>query len=894
RRSTGSNVALASVPTALEKQGDFSQSLYDRAVPVQIFDPLTSTVEGSRVRRNPFPGNRIPASRFNPLSKIYLDYFPEPNQAPLPGSNNNTNYIGSVAYPSSNDRWTGRLDQNWNSRHMTHGSISLYSSNSSSPRWISALQPASISTSTAYTASVDHTWTLSPTTVLNFRGGVVRPVSYTGSEVDADSSNWGLQREVVNLLGTYNNRVPSIGTGDYLFTPGGGSVNAVNETSYTGAFSVQKIWGKHSIKVGYEHRRYYSNVTSGGSFNITTDRRVTSQYYDNPVTGLPFASWLLGVPNWGQGTQLAGPASLQTYHGLYGQDDIKLTRKLTLNLGLRWDYEPPRTERYNRQMVWDPNYKWDWKPNADWSWNQVQQEAGITFAQPAWITQGVYGRIAMLGTPEYPYRSWQKTYPRHLGPRAGIAYQFLPRTVVRVGYGLNWLTMTGDSFLDSANQNTGYGDFARMAQDGTANGGLTYLSSFNVPLPNGQGYVPFTRDILALNLSTMGNWLIVPAYNQYPGYEHAVQLNLQREVGSGTNVWVLEASYSGNFGRDLPFFGNYHSVPDAYHALGVPLGDNLNTLVSNPFYGQIPAGTTMGGATNFLGRVLQVQPLWREVWGVNEPMGYSNYHAAYFQVEHRFARGFSFLANYTFSKMLQAGGGIGAQGINSVGVDGNSQGPPQANLPMSDIYGLAPFDVTHRLVVNYVVDLPFGRGKRFLRSPDTFGKKLADKVIGGWSMAGTTLYRGGTPFSIICASGYCRNWITIGEGKLTRPRFVDPRIPYDNGVSGHTALQGASGFQYYFNPDAFRPVQGVEIGDVGSTLQGMRGPGFSQWDFALMKNFGLGKESRYAQIRFEAQNLFNHMNAGPPNNALPNLVFGMITTQNGSPRVVMMAAKIYF
>ena len=106
---------------------------------------------------------------------------------------------------------------------------------------------------------------------------------------------------------------------------------------------------------------------------------------------------------------------------------------------------------------------------------------------------------------------------------------------------------------------------------------------------------------MRLNRSTLGNWFVLPATDQFPGYEHVVQFNVQRELGSGANSWVLEVAYNGNFGRELPFFGNLHSVPDSYNTLAVPLGTALNKQITNPFFGQIPSNTTQGGATNFLG-----------------------------------------------------------------------------------------------------------------------------------------------------------------------------------------------------------------------------------------------------------------------------------------------------
>jgi hypothetical protein len=391
----------------------------------------------------------------------------------------------------------------------------------------------------------------------------VRAITTRGNRVDAESSSWNLPAQVLNLLGTTRNRVPNIGTGSHIGALGGGDIFDSRDTTYTGAVTVQKLWKKHALKIGWDHRRYYSNVTTGGSFSLATERRVTSQFYDNPVTGHPMASFLLGVATWGQGVQIAGPASLQRYHGAFLQDDWKITPKFTLNLGVRWDFEPPRTERFDRQIFWDASYRWNIKPNDGWTWDVAQRQAGINFAAPDWISKGIFGRAALTGTKDYSGRTLQKSYPRNVAPRLGFAWQPLPRTVIRGSYGKIFLTLTGDRFLSSAVDNVGFGDFARVSQDGTPDGGRTYSASFTNPLPGGLGYVPFTRDVTALNYSTLGNWFVVPAMDQFPGVEHATQFNIQRELGSGANAWVVEAAYNGNFGRKLPFFGNLHSVKNA-------------------------------------------------------------------------------------------------------------------------------------------------------------------------------------------------------------------------------------------------------------------------------------------------------------------------------------------
>jgi hypothetical protein len=763
-----------------------------------------------------------------------------------------------------------------------------------------------VSYATAYTTSFNHTWTVSPTLMLDFRAGLVRTASWSGAQVDADSTGWPMQNLITNLIGTTKGRVPSLSTNDTVATLGGGNVNNNFETNLTTTLSVQKLWGKHTLKAGYDHRRYYSNLYSAfgagvGSFTEATLRSVTSRSNSNPIpTGMGFASWLLGVTTTGSGIQLAGPASLQPYHGVYFQDSYKVTSKLTLNYGVRWDFEPPRAERHDRQFYWDENYQWPWTPAAGWSWNGVLQQAGVnpaTTPTPAWISNGIRGRLALMGTNDYPGRYSTQTHPDHLSPRFGVAYQFLPRTVLRGSYGINWMTVTGSQYVNSADRNIGFGDAARF--NGTSNNGLTYPLSFSNPMPNGAGYVPFSHNITALNVAAMGTWLVAPSYVMTPGYEHTVSLGIQRELGSGANTWVIEANYNAEFGRGLPFYLGFgeHILPNAYNILG-PLGDKLNTQVNNPFVGQIPAGTGMGGPTIPLGRLFQLNPLWLEIWTVGgaygntqaKPVwGVSNYHAVYFQVEHRLSRGFTFLANYTISKLLQDTGGID----NGQPQGQGEQAQPQAGLGIGDVYGLAPSDMTHKFQVNYSIDLPIGRGKKLLGNAPA----LLDKVVGGWQLAGTTLLRSGQPISVYTPSGAVgglgSQWYNIGQGRNNRPVIVPGQQPGLT-TDGHAALIGAANFQPYVNPKAFRLTQGWEIGNVPSTYPNWRGPGFSQWDLALMKNVTLGRESRRLQLRFEAQNLLNHMNAGNPDSGVSSLTFGQIITQSGLPRRVMVATKFYF
>ncbi|HEX4230276.1 MAG TPA: TonB-dependent receptor [Bryobacteraceae bacterium] len=912
RHVSGSNATLAGVPTALERQGNFSQSLIGNGVPVIVYDPKTGvTTSSGDVTRQPYAGDIVPASQFDPLSAAYLKYYPMPNTAPLPGSSDADNYVGSSLNPTSDGRWTGRMDQNWSSNQSTYFTVTFDQNQNLTPSWLSPLQTGTIASGSSYTVSLNHVWTINPTTILELRGGVVRTSQLSGQQVAADTSSFPISSLVNNLLGGVKGSSPSLSTGGNISTLGGGGVDNIFETNYNAQVSLTKVSGKHTMKFGFEHRRYYTSLYGGfgsnvGNFSASAAQSGTSQSYLNPgLSGYSFASWLLGEVSQASGNQYGGPASLQTYWGAYAEDSFKVTPKLTLTYGVRWDFEPPRSERFDRQYYWDENYKWSISPDAGWSWDQVLQQAGVnpaTAPTPLWMTNGILGRLALVNTADYPGTNSQATHADHFSPHLGVAYQFLPRTVLRASYGINWLTTTGNQLLDSADRNVGFGAISHISS-GTGNNGLTYISTFSNPMPGGFGYVSPTTNITALNYQIEGQWLDAPAYNIEPGYEHTVSFGIERQFGSDQNSWVLDLNYNGNFGRMLPVWLGFGQdiLPNAYNVLS-PLGNALNAQVSNPFYGQVPAGTPTGGPVISLGRLYQLNPLYEEVWTSGgsysntasnaaglTTWGVSNYNAFTASIEHRFGNGFSFLANYTFSKLLQDTGSIGngeAQGIGE-------QAQPQAGLGLGDVYGVAPSDFTHKVLFNYSVDLPFGRGKKFFSGVPS----VADKFIGGWRIAGTTTFRSGQPIQVYTPSGGVGGlgsaWYNIGQGRNQRPLTIAGQ-PLGLTSDGHQALVGSANFEPYANPSAFTLPAGFQLGNVPSTYGYWYGPGFSQWDMALMKEFGLGKESRRLQLRFEAQNVFNHMNAGNPVTGVTTSGFGQIITQSGNPRQAMVAAKLYF
>jgi hypothetical protein len=918
RHVSGSNATLGGVPTALERQGNFSQSLIGNGVPVVVYDPGTGVpTAGGDVSRLPFPNNIVPLSRFDPLSALYLSYYPMPNTAPLPGSSDADNYLGASRTPSSDGRWTGRLDQNWSSKQSTHFSITLDQFQNLTPSWLSTLQPSTVAFGTSTTSTLSHIWTISPTMVMEVRGGLTRISSYSEQEVNANTTNFNLSPLVINLLGTTSGRSPALSTGGNITTLGGGGVDNVFETIPSGLISLTKVQGKHTFKVGFEHRRYYTNLygafnSNVGNFSTGSAQSGTSQSYLNPgLSGYGFASWLLGEVSQASGNQYGGPASLQTYWGSYAQDSFKITPKLTFNYGVRWDFEPPRSERYNRQYYWDPNYNWSTSggivPNAGWSLNQVLQQAGVnasTAPTPVWMTSGILGRLCLVNTTGCNTGASQASHPDHFSPHTGVAYQLLPHTVLRASYGMNWLTTTGNQLIDSADRNVGFGSVAHISS-GTGNNGLTYLSTFSNPMPGGFGYVSPTTNMTALNYEIEGQWLDAPAYNIEPGYEHTVSFGIQREFGANQRSWLVELNYNGNFSRMLPVWlgDGLHILPNAYNILS-PLGNALNAQVANPFYGQVPGGTPTGSANISLGRLYQLNPLYEELWTSGgcycntasgaaglSTWGLANYNALTVSAEHRFGNGFSFLTNYTFSKLQEDTGSIG----NGQPVGTGEQSQPQAGLGLSSVYGVAAGTFTQKLLFNYSVELPFGHGKRFI--PDA--SALLDKFVGGWRLAGTTTFRTGTPIQIYTPSGGVGGlgsaWYNIGQGRNQQPvQSCAGPSSCGSTMNGHSALVGSANYQNYINPQDFAEPVGFQLGNVPYSYGNWFGPGFSQWDMALMKEIRLGSESRRLQLRFEAQNILNHMNAANPISGVNASGFGSIIAQSGNPRQAMVAAKLYF
>jgi hypothetical protein len=236
-----------------------------------------------------------------------------------------------------------------------------------------------------------------------------------------------------------------------------------------------------------------------------------------------------------------------------------------VNVGLRWDYDPGRTERFNRQVFWDKNYKEEIAPAAGWSWATARAEAGIPdLPEPIWLKEGIWGRPVMIGKDQYANMKSSLPDQSGFGPRLAAAYRFAPRMVIRGSYGLIRLTATGNTHLGNAIDNFQWGGQAVGGWPTTYDNQLHYPATYTDPFRNVDGYLPAFDKLSNEQLKTnmlRNSWWVSSTAAYGIGYEHDISLNIQREFGHGDDSWVIEAGYSGNLGRKLPAVHGLTNTP---------------------------------------------------------------------------------------------------------------------------------------------------------------------------------------------------------------------------------------------------------------------------------------------------------------------------------------------
>ncbi|MSV28528.1 MAG: hypothetical protein EXQ52_07265 [Bryobacterales bacterium] len=698
----GVSIPTANVPTALQRSGDFSQTMTSAGALIRIYDPLTTvedSAQSSGYSRQPFPGNVLPATRMDPIMKKVLAYYPEPTLAISPTLN--VNWSQSFAQIVKTSRWYVRGDHNFSDRNKLFFRYGYETTPRKSPFTNVAFPGEGTNgggnqSSIARSAGLSDTHTFSPSLIGEFRAGFTRRViTLTPLSVGFDATTLGLPRYVMAASGAP--RFPRFNITDFTsIGPDRASHNVDAET--TPEYQAHFTWlkGAHAVKAGYDMLVcYFNTFRPDYPSGLFAFGRAFTQG-PNPASatataGYGLASAMLGAPDSGQFTVGPSLALVQPSHNLYLQDDWKVLRNLTLNLGLRFEYQTPFRERYNQIAYFDP-----------------------AATEPVTGQRGVLTMTsASHRYPSNPNYNW--------APRIGLAWTFLPATVFRAGYGIFFAPGSG-----------GVGSSPGDLGSGSSVSTNVFFgqppAAPNTPVPGSSLANPFVTGLRPYPNSLVGGG-INAIWREWPTPTNQMwNANVQHTFGSNL---LVEVAYIGS--RGMRIWNNYNR--NATFPQHLSLGSQLNNLVPNPFFGKIAIGT-MSTATVRQGILLvPYQHYAGNVGQIRASIGDSVYHGLTLRAERSFAKGLMFQVSFTGAKLID--------NVNERFVGGaNFINPYDLSMSRS----LSAADISRRLVANWIYELPFGHGKQWL------SQGIGGKILGNWQVSGILAAQTGTPLAI---SGAC-------------------------------------------------------------------------------------------------------------------------------------------
>lgn len=824
-----SQTQLYTVPTEPFRRGDFSDLKDATGNIIPIFDPLT---------RTPFPGNRIPESRFSAVSKRLLPLIPAPK---FPGLINNTTGIASA--PVDDDGFSYKIDHNlsqnrkisfihWRADQLSF-SVCCGGNRLEGPLGGVITQPTLFNF-----MQLSYTDTFSHSLIMTFGVNTV-----WGSNLQINE-NFNTSVDFPGLPKGPNVPFPNIGFGGPVASPaviGTGFSHDLNGERGT-IVSNNWLWvkGRHAFNIGGDFRREANNAgvcSFGCPANFSFSNRTTSLPGSPgfPNFGHPFASFLLGTadsafsslgqPTRGfRGSRIAG----------YVQDDLRATPKLTLNLGLRYDVFIPFKEVANRIAYFDIR-----RPNPD----AGGRLGALNFPGSCSVCAG-RDRIADI-------------YWKNLAPRLGFAYALDKKTVIRGGYGIIYFPGGASIF-----------DFAHV-KDGFANGlsaSANYISGDNGVTP---GYGSWDRPFPTLVLNPFGpsagngqNVNYMDAYHGRSGFHQNWDIGFQREMPG--NI-LLSADYVGNKGTHLVAnMENLNQVDPKYLSLGSTLLTNINS----PEARAAGIGLPYPGFTGSVAQSLRPYPQYTGISNNFESDGSSIYHAFQLTAQRRFSEGLLFLASYTASRSY-SNGDWRTQIFQAGAVN---------TFNRRAEWAISPADTPHSLVISGQYELPIGPGKSILSK-----KGAAGKVLGGWQFGWVARYRSGTPIGV-----FASNILPIFGGG-NRPNIVPGADPQLSRKNFDPALDKV------IDAAAFSQPADYTFGNAPRYLGNLRTFPFYNEDFNVSKRF-LFTESINLEFRVEFFNVFNRVVFGGINSfyspANPNL--GRVSNQFNLPRQGQFALKLNF
>jgi len=593
--------------------------------------------------------------------------------------------------------------------------------------------------------------------------------------------------------------------------------------------------GINLLKFGGEFRLIRTNVivqaALGNSFSFTPAfTQGPDPTAGSSASGFSLASFLLGTATSGQVQIVPGVELQELYYGFYAQDDLKVAAKLTLNLGIRYEYQSPVTDRHNKLTNFDFH-------------------AASPLTAPGLNLHGTLSFVGMGGNPRGQWNPDRDNF----APRVGFAYSLSPKTVVRAGFGIFYTPNFAYGGSGGSLDFFGLSGFSSStAFLGTVDG-ITPLNFLRNPYP--QGVTQPTGSSLG-SATLLGQSTAFVDRNHTTPYSEQWNLNFQGEF---PRSFLLQVGYVGS--RGLHLYGSrvLNQLPDKFLALR----NKLLQPVSNPFFGQITTGP-FSRPTISQGQLLRPFPQFGDVTAAKSTWGSSTYHALQVSAQRRFGPGFNLTASYTWSKLIDdVTGAFAGEPLSGTGFQDNNNLKAERSV--------SSLDQPHRFVVAYMWHLPLGPGARFLR------QGAASRVLGGWQVEGITTFSSGNTLGITSASN-----TTSSFGGGQRPNW-----------NGRSPVLENRSVNQWFDTSVFEQPPPFTFGNTPRTFSDLRSQGTKNFDFSAIKDTQVS-ERLNVQFRTEFFNLFNTVRFAPPNTSFGTPNFGVVSAQVNSPRIVQLALKLRF
>jgi outer membrane receptor protein involved in Fe transport len=806
---TPSNIRVT-VPTTLERKGDFSATRLLSGDTIRIYDPTTTRPDPTRpgrYLRDPFPENRIPAGRISPISAKVLEYYPEPNR-----TTPTENFAVAASSREDTQRLFLRGDQNIGMRHRFYFTLGVNRTNAFTPGITLAFPGEGPNNeyskwfSRSSLGVLSDTVTFSPSLVGQFRFTLSRAFNTsTPRSLGFDFTQLGLpaylKAEARTLM------FPRFEPGDVAaLGPDRLSYRRLAQGNAGPQGHITWIRGVHALKFGGEYNLMINNTTRP---NYAAGRYIFSRAFTqgpDPVTasasaGYGPATLLLGAPTGGQFNIDASMAASQKLYAWYIQDDWRLRPNLTVNVGIRYEYHTPYTDRFNQLAYFDPDA-----------------------IEPVTKAKGALRFVGQDGGSRYPWDPDKNNF----APRIGLSWRLLNSTVVRAGYGLYFAP--GNSSIGNNPSDFGSGF------NTTTNVFLGQPPAAPNTPPTGASLAdPFTTGLYKPPSDLLGGSLYTAFRNNPVPFNQQWNLSVQRMLPAGV---LVETAYLGSRGEHLWFNRNQNAVSTEYLALGPALDE----LVPNPYFGQITTGS-LSARTVRRSALLRPFSQFADVTRFRDPVGDSIYHAFTLRAAKETSNGLMLQGFYTISKLIDT--------TPELRWGRTSLSDPN-NLRLSR--SVSDNDRPQYLVISAVYQLPFGKGKRW-----TAGK-WGSAILGGWQVSNITTFGKGQPVYITAPSNTGLPGVTarairlrsgvLSSGEQTLDRWFDTSAfltppPYTLGNDSRTQpdlrtpgiknfdvgcgryigireslrLQVRGEFANAFNTPQFNdPVTGVNSRDFGRVL----------------------------------------------------------------------------